>query len=129
MGRQRLMLWTPRHGDCCQVEGWSRGSLGVWAAILSLLCAGCSERDNSHRAVTYDQFVYLLAGVATVASTPGAEPGQVEAIYGQLLRKYEITEDDLERAIARFEKDPEKWISVLQGILAAQERLSCQGGI
>lgn len=97
--------------------------------FLGIACFNCSNRRTQHRALSEDAFVRLFTDMAVITYTYGAEPEQLNTAYEQVMHKYRLSEEDLAEVLLSFEKSPERWISIVEGIAKELERLSHEGVI
>ena len=101
----------------------------LWFSILLLLFwgTGCSNRYS--KILSEGTFARLFAEMAVITYTYASEPEQLTAAYEEVMEKYELSEKDLRGALISFEKNPERWLSVIESIGKELEYLSSEGAI
>lgn len=110
-----------------------RGSVprGYWvyAAVALLLAGGCSERQARRAGLSEDAVVHLFAGMVQVTFAHASQRGALRAGYAEVAREYGLSEEDVRELPSRFEKHPERWVSVLEGVLEELTGLAERGAI
>ena len=104
-------------------------SFGLSAFLSLLLGIACSPTHTQHTTLSEETFVHLFTEMAVLTYTYVSEPEQLETAYEQVMQKYKLSEEDLAEALLSFEKNPERWTSMVEGIAKELERLSHEGVI
>jgi len=84
--------------------------------FLPGLCSGCSPFGQSEPCMTDEQFVAFFVAMSNATKQHADDPTQLREAHRALYREYDTSPKAVQATIARYQEQPEKWVTILERI-------------